>query len=97
MSKTYEITTLQDIFDKVPADKIRECCAELGELLAATKATAEMMHAIASDAGVAMPGFGESFPLTYPLKWIDDGKGEVATRFTVDGDEVMRVEVRNRR
>ena len=31
--KTYQFTTLQELFDVVPGDHMRECFAELGEAL----------------------------------------------------------------
>ena len=42
---TYSIQTLTDIFDKVPANKIRECMAELGELLAGAAETRDKILA----------------------------------------------------
>lgn len=38
MTNKYELTTIKDIFDKVPTDRIPLCCRELGTVLAAWKA-----------------------------------------------------------
>ena len=70
MSQTYELTTIKDIFDKVPADRIELCCQELGSLMAQYKSLAEAMP----EAGL-LPEF--------PLKWIDDDKGEVSVSLHV--------------
>lgn len=91
MTNSYELTTIRDIFDKVPADRIQDCCRELGTLLAQSKGLAELIQCT----GEAI-GFDEAQPLmkmpeTYT--WVDDGKGEIVTRVcTSEEDEVMRLE-----
>lgn len=43
----YELTTIKDIFDKVPSDRIRVCLHELGIAMEQTKAMAELLGATA--------------------------------------------------
>lgn len=91
MGESYELTTIRDIFDKVPADRIQECCRELGVLLAQTKALTELVGATVE----AIGGPALSIPLpqlvgiTFPIVWVDDDKGELTTRVGVGGDEVL--------
>jgi len=60
---TYQLTTLADVFNKVPADKIELCMAEIGLAMALAKATS-----IDLEVQMVWPEVTE---------WIDDGKGEV--------------------
>lgn len=85
--KSYKLTTLDDVFRKVPADRIPACLAELGALMQSTKSTVDLMRAglelLAQQSGTTTPvGIDAAFQLTYPLTWNDDGKGDLETRFT---------------
>lgn len=67
MSDHYELTTLQDVFDKIPADKIELCLQEIGEGLAKSKAIVESMKIMMGDAWAdSMMG------MQWPMTWIDD-------------------------
>lgn len=81
MNNVYELTTIQDIFDKVPSDRIQECCRELGLLLAQTKLLSQ----------ITTPA---DFSITFPIVWTDDGLGEVTTSIGCDGDEVLTLETK---
>lgn len=75
--KTYQFTTLQELFDVVPGDRMRECFAELGEALAPMKIVAETT---AEALRLINPKFevpSQLAQLPQPLEWIDDGKGEI--------------------
>lgn len=65
MSEQYELTTIRDIFEKVPADRIKDCCRELGMLLAQTRLMADITQ--------------HECEFDFPIVWTDDGKGEVVT------------------
>lgn len=93
MTNTYELSTIRDIFDKVPSDRIQDCCRELGTLLAQSKALAELVRVTADTMGI-----DENEPLMKmpeSFTWVDDGKGEIVTRVCSGEDnELMRLESR---
>lgn len=93
MPETYKLTTIREIFEKVPTDRIQDCCRELGTLLAQSKALAELIQTTAEGIGVEDGDLIMRMPDIYT--WVDDGKGEITTRVCTDedgDDEVMRLE-----
>lgn len=81
MSESYELTTIRDIFDKVPLDRIKDCCRELGTLLAQTRALAD----------IAGP---ELFTISFPIVWTDDGIGEITTSVSCLDGEILTLETK---
>lgn len=75
---TYELATIQDIFDKVPTDCIRSCMAELGILLSQAAGTHDLFMAVAEDMGADPAGVISKLPEFF--SWIDDSKGELSLR-----------------
>lgn len=67
MSNRYELTTLQDVFDKVPLDKIEACMRETGAILVAHRAIADFARSVSGEDG-------EVVRVVWPLTWIDDGE-----------------------
>lgn len=94
MDEQYELTTIRDIFDKVPADRIKDCCRELGMILAQTKALTELMAATAEN--VDFPGVfsPDTVGIGFPIVWIDDSKGELVTTVNAGDEEVLRMETK---
>ena len=85
---TYSIQTLTDIFDKVPANKIRECMLELSELLASAAETRDKIKATLDKEGFAYV-IGSIISLPSHIEWIDDGNGEISlAASTKDGEQV---------
>lgn len=80
MSATYQLVTLKDVFDKVPAGSIRACMDELAKGMTYAKSLGDL-------AGTAM---------TWPesIDWIDDDKGEINVHVTADGEPVATLKVR---
>lgn len=68
----YLITTLADIVEQVPADRIHLCCDEIATLLAYEKYMIESGVPITSE---------------YPLRWVDDDKGELRIKVEVAGGD----------
>lgn len=67
MSDRYELTTLQDVFEKLPSDKIEHCLQEIGEGLAKSKIIVEGMKILMGDA------WSDSMmTMQWPMTWIDD-------------------------
>lgn len=88
-AKHYELTTIQDILDKVPADRIQECCREIGQGLA----QAALMRDLATSCGAEIIG------IQWPIVWADDGKHEVDAILSAKDEngettEILRLEVR---
>lgn len=75
----YELTTLRDVFDKVPADKIETCLHELAIAMHQAKATADLFRASASALAGQEVGCATLWPQT--CTWIDDDKGTINLRF----------------
>lgn len=90
--KTYTLVTLQDIVDKVPSERIRDCLSELAEVLVSAKASVELLHmvavALAKKDGKTIPMLepGARIVKLPPLEWIDDGKGEIEAHMMKDAD-----------
>ena len=85
MSDRYELTTLQDVFDKVPADKIEFCLQEIGEGLAKSKLIVEGMKEL-----MGYTWRDDMMNLQWPMTWIDDdgGHGELQFYDKKSGDKL---------
>jgi hypothetical protein len=85
MSNEYKLKNFQDIVDKVPTDRIRDCMMELAELLFQTKAAMELTvnvaRHLAEKEGKELPplpeGVSGMLRLPEEVTWMDDGRGEV--------------------
>ena len=75
----YQLTTLKDVFDKVPADRIKVCLHELAVAMRQTKAMAELLGANASALAGQEVGCAVQWPET--STWIDDGEGTLDLKF----------------
>lgn len=85
MPNEYKLKNFQDVIDKVPTDRIRDCMEELTEVLFQTKAVMELTVAVAANLAAKD---GKTLPKEIPpgmlrlpeeLTWVDDGKGEVTS------------------
>jgi hypothetical protein len=85
-NREYELITIKDIFDKVPADRIEVCMDELKISLVQAKSTVEMLEVIAEQIGEK--GTAET---VCPEKfiWVDDGLGINEQRWNVNGKPIM--------
>lgn len=92
MPDQYELTTIRDIFEKVPADRIQDCCRELGTMLAQSKALSGLLETVGDGIGLSADDIRLKRPDT--ITWVDDGKGELTTLIHCGDEEVMRMEVR---
>lgn len=87
MSASYELTSLEDIFVKVPTERIQDCCREIGQCLAQTKAMQEFYEACG----------GKTVGIQWPINWVDDHAGNVTTAIGVRGNggefqEILRLD-----
>jgi len=69
MNKEYKLTTIKDIFDKVPASRILECCNELGTVLTQAKELQEITRGIGD-----LQGVDGSLVCDEEFTWVDDGE-----------------------
>lgn len=85
----YQLKTLKDVFDKVPANKIVECMNELAVAMVQAKAMQGLFDVV-SENKVAKSDWPEN------VEWIDDGKNEIelSYRNSDDNDEILRVETK---
>jgi len=94
--KTYTFSTFQELVDRVPSDRIRDCMEELGVILATAKASAELVTATALDlAGMPQqePG-ARVIEIRDPFEWIDDGRRSLQSELlTQGGEHVMTTKV----
>ncbi len=71
-TKTYRFTTINELLEAVPADRIEECMAELSVMVVKMAQIRELALKVA-------PSFPpEALRMREPLEWIDDGKGELS-------------------
>lgn len=91
MSNTYEISTIKDIFDKIPEDKIDVCMNELRVMIKQAHAMDELMNA-AFNVVTESAKIKTEFPLV--LNWIDDGKGEVSMQYQCNDEHIFTHEVK---
>ena len=82
----YELTTIKDIFIKVPADKIEQCIKELGVMLVEAKAMVNIFEICGEICGEKEQVC--RFPDT--IVWVDDDKKEVVNTYMVNGKEFMK-------
>ncbi len=86
MSDKYELSTIRDIFEKVPLHKIDECMSEITVLIKKCKTIEASMKGFA----YATTGNADNAAATWPdpLVWIDDSKGEITTKLRVNGERI---------
>lgn len=82
MDNQYELTTLQDIFQKVPMHRVEVCMQELTELMMQAKG----MEAAMKDLSHVTTGDAENVQVYFPetITWMDDGKGKVECNMTIE-------------
>lgn len=84
----YELTTLKDVFEKVPADRIKDCLMELSTVMEQAKAMRELLtlagSAIAEKEVVCDMQWPES------VTWVDDGAGKIDLAYRDDSGVEIR-------
>jgi hypothetical protein len=85
----YELVTIKDIFDKVPADRIELCMKEIAAGMAQAKGVFEVLSSLAKDMGAEEAGTELKWP--EKVTWIDDDKGEITMNCVVNDEPVLTV------
>ncbi len=70
----YQLATIKDIFDKVPAERIGACMHELTAMLIQSAALRNMITIAAKAEGI---GISEAFSFPEFLTWTDDDTGNI--------------------
>ena len=82
--KTYELRTIRDLFS-VPPDRLSSCLNELCGVIVQFHAVSRMYaSAIEAETG-QRPNMVFDIPDCFP--WVDDGRGEIETRFGPKEDQ----------
>lgn len=93
--KTYEITTLRDIFNLPTIEAMETCLDETKRVMMQLRATLDMVREIARLQGIDGSVAEAEFP--EPLRWIDDGKGESTINFKAGGENVLTIKTSKRK
>lgn len=94
MATTHKLSTLRDVYEKVPADKLALCMREIAEAMEHAKDLTELL-----DATVVALHPGTSAATIWPdvCEWIDDGNGNKTISVTdaATGDVMFTLDVRS--
>ena len=85
MATTYKLTTLRDVYEQVPADKLALCMREIAESMEHAKALQELMSAASRGTAAADAVTAGADAVTIweeSCEWIDDGKEDKTIRVT---------------
>lgn len=93
MTNHYKLTTLRDVYEKVPADKLALCMREIAEGMEHAKALEQLMDVSAS---AIQPGASAATIWPDVCEWIDDGKEDKTINVSdaTTGEEAFTFEVR---
>jgi hypothetical protein len=82
MTDKYELTTLLDIFENVPTNKVNQCMNEIAVLMIQCKACDKSMK----DLAYTTTGDTYNIECRWPetITWVDDGKGEVIVDVSIN-------------
>lgn len=85
----YKISTIKDIYEKVPFDRVELCMKELSILIRQAQATKSLCNDVANVV-FGKPFDKVGFPET--LVWKDDNEGKITMNISINGEEAMVVE-----
>jgi hypothetical protein len=88
----YKLTTLKDVFELVPADRIKACLLELATAMERAKAMRELLELV----GSAVTEKAVVCEMQWPesVTWIDDGAGELGLVYRDDSGVLIRQDIR---
>jgi hypothetical protein len=94
--KTYELTTLNDVVNKVPADRIRICFDELATAFIAIAAMRDAMQVSAAALGLGLVDISSAIKLPESHTWMDDGLGNVSVHcHDGEGAELFGIDIKS--
>ena len=89
----YELHTIKDIFDKIPADRINDFMSEFSQMVVQTKALSELLQVSAKVLN-DQTNPASMFPETFT--WVDDGKPSLTVRVDCGGEELLTMKTQAR-
>lgn len=98
-SSVYRFSTFQELVDRVPGDRIRDCMEELGTVLATAKLSTQLTYGVArnlakADGKELPPEPDQPIVLPPEFEWVDDGKRELEARMVdAKGDGLFTVKI----
>jgi hypothetical protein len=85
---SFEIRTLRDIFNLPTKEQMKTCLAEISRGMIQARSMSDLMVVAVKTLGGTPPELALEWPEM--VKWTDDGKGRVETKFQVaDEDEAI--------
>jgi hypothetical protein len=89
--KTYQFSTLQELFNRVPSSRMMDCMGELCAVMIDAKRQEEAMIELAKisheKAGTEFVRPETVVELGLPLEWIDDGKDSPPVKIEIGGKD----------
>jgi hypothetical protein len=86
----YKLTTIKDIFETVPSEKILECLQELGVMMVQAKGVNGALCAAVESVTGDRPLKAIEWPES--VTWVDDDKHELKARYIVPGESEPMLE-----
>lgn len=75
MPTTYKLSTIRDIFEQIPSDRVEACLTEMIVIIKQAHAIRDLMNAAGKAEGVDL-----GWRFQDPLQWIDDGRADISIR-----------------
>lgn len=88
----YEFTTIKDIFENVPTDKVEQCLKELGIAMTQAKTMNDMLCETVGALVGEKPDGAVEWPDT--CTWVDDDKGEIDLNFGLPDDDNIQIKTK---
>ncbi|MFK5950694.1 MAG: hypothetical protein QM500_18230 [Methylococcales bacterium] len=85
----YELTTIKDIYEKIPADKIREAMGEITELMIDCKMIEGVLSEAVKHTTVRVCDIATKFP--EQVVWVDDGLNSIEINASVNNVPVVKL------
>ena len=87
-SQVFPLSTLGDIFNLPTREQMVLCLDEIAETMIQARETHDLMVTLMHETGITVSGKPFEWPKV--INWVDDGKGEIKTRYlTPDGKEIF--------
>lgn len=91
--KIYEFSTFEELYERVPTERIADCLKELGIGFEFAKRNQKFIDNVAESIGRKTPTTKPDF--SKPLKWVDDGAKEISFNLRIDGELIYQTKLLN--
>ena len=86
--QTFEIRTLQDIYNLPTIEQMETCLSEMTTAMIQARLANDMMVSLISEKS---PEVTRAIEWPEVSRWSDDGKGEIAMKIKHEGETVMEI------